>query len=279
MSAITTKFVTDYQLTNEMSIEKLRYQFSKEQVFALIPDQRNGRYISQVPVMAPEAEVNISLVSDNAPEGKTIKETTQRIIQNNLNERDVKAISRTLVKTTSGPVASLNYLSRLRRKLENLNAPEKIISATKIPNITKESNKIQKECKSVKERLDKYNVFNIPDKQALANEAQDISQVFRILEKNEERARQLLTWIQEAIFSRQLRDPEKPGSVYLNAFLKKDEFLPKSDKPLLPSYLRKLGVMFAVVSNGVKNLSEVMTIASQAFNIYQTTMPLQRKTI
>src|SRR5436190_7649121 len=100
MSAITTKFVTDHQLTNEMSIEELSqyapemhdlleddrekrrqarnrlqkgYQFSKEQAFALIPDQRNGRYISQVPVVAPEAEVNISLVSDNAPEGRLLK--------------------------------------------------------------------------------------------------------------------------------------------------------------------------------------------------------------
>src|SRR5204862_3451602 len=133
-----------------------------------------------------EAEVNISLVSDNTPERETIKETAQRIVRDNLSERDVKAISRTLVETASGPVAGSNRLSRLRRKLENLNAPEKIISATKIPDITKESNKIQKErseqrenegidfpdhfsLESVKERLDKYNVSNIPDKQARAD--------------------------------------------------------------------------------------------------------------
>ncbi|RGB24927.1 hypothetical protein C1646_675991 [Rhizophagus diaphanus] len=136
----------------------------------------------------------------------------------------------------------------LRRELRTLNAPEKIISATKIPEITKESNKIQKErneqreneginfpdhfsLESVKERLDEYNVSNMSDKQALADVmiilcirpteiknlrifngsvtgytknrgAQDIPRVFRSLEKNEERARQLLTWIQEAIFSR-----------------------------------------------------------------------------
>ena len=95
--------------------------------------------------------------------------------------------------------------------------------------------------------------------------AQNIPRVFRSLEKNEKRARQLLTWIQEAISSGQLRDPEKPGSVYLNAFLKKNEFLLESGKPLLSSYLRKLGVVFAVVSNSAKNLSEAMTIASQAF--------------
>jgi hypothetical protein len=50
---------------------------------------------------------------------------------------------------------------------------------------------------------------------------QDIPRIFRSLEVREERARQLLTWIQEAISSGQLRDPGKPGSTYLSAFLKK----------------------------------------------------------
>src|SRR5581483_11247904 len=114
MSAISTKFVTDHQLTNEMSIEKLSqyapemhdllgdnrekrrqarnrlqkgYNFSKEQAFALIPDQRIEQYISRVLILeelglAPsEAEVNISLVSENAPEGETIREMAQRIVQ------------------------------------------------------------------------------------------------------------------------------------------------------------------------------------------------------
>ena len=93
---------------------------------------------------------------------------------------------------------------------------------------------------------------------------QDILRVFRSLEKNEERARQLLTWIQEAIVSGALKDPGKPESTYLCSFLKKNEFIPKPDKPLLPSYLHKLGAVFAVVSNGAKNLSDAMTIASQA---------------
>ena len=74
----------------------------------------------------------------------------------------------------------------------------------------------------------------------------------------------MLTWIQEAIISRELRDPGKLGSTYLITFLKKDEFLPESGKPLLPSSLCKLGAVFAVVLNSVKNLSEAMTIASQA---------------
>ncbi|POG60840.1 hypothetical protein GLOIN_2v1847347 [Rhizophagus irregularis DAOM 181602=DAOM 197198] len=71
-------FVTDHQFTNEMSIEELSqyalemrdllgddrekrcqarnrlqkgYKFSKGQAFALIPDQRIERYISQVPIL------------------------------------------------------------------------------------------------------------------------------------------------------------------------------------------------------------------------------------
>jgi hypothetical protein len=74
----------------------------------------------------------------------------------------------------------------------------------------------------------------------------------------------LLVWIQDAISSRQLRDPGKPGVLWFNTFLKKDEFLPEIGKPLLPSSLRKLGAVFAVVSHGAKNLSEAMTIASEA---------------
>src|SRR6266536_3503789 len=95
-------------------------------------------------------------------------------------------------------------------------------------------------------------------------EQQDNPRVFRSLERDEERAKQLLTWIQGAISSGQLRDPGVRGVKWFNTFLKKDRFLPETGKPLLPSYLRKLGAVFAVVSNSAKNLSEAMTIASQA---------------
>ncbi|CAG8800813.1 24011_t:CDS:1, partial [Cetraspora pellucida] len=118
----------------------------------------------------------------------------------------------------------------LQNELEGLNVLEKIISAISNLDITKLSNKIQKEYReqhenkelyysdhflleSVKERLDLYNISNRSDKQALANiiimlcihlakiknlyisndgiteyaknqDQQDISQVFRSLEKN-----------------------------------------------------------------------------------------------
>uniref|UniRef100_U9UUM7 Uncharacterized protein n=1 Tax=Rhizophagus irregularis (strain DAOM 181602 / DAOM 197198 / MUCL 43194) TaxID=747089 RepID=U9UUM7_RHIID len=70
--------------------------------------------------------------------------------------------------------------------------------------------------------------------------------------------------IEEAIVSRVLRDPGKPESTYLSAFLKKEEFIPKPYKPLVPSSLRKLGAVFAVVASGIRNLSKANTIASQA---------------
>jgi len=78
------------------------------------------------------------------------------------------------------------------------------------------------------------------------------------MEKDEERARQLLTLIQNSIASEQLKDPSKPGAKWFNRFLK------KYDVPLLPRYLRKLGAVFAVVSYGAKNLSNAMDIASEA---------------
>src|SRR6266542_5069036 len=91
---------------------------------------------------------------------------------------------------------------------------------------------------SVKERLDVYDVSKTPSLQALTDimimlcirsaeikilrisngsvtgyaknwGQQDILRVFRSLEKDKERAKQLLVWIQEAISFGQLRDPEK----------------------------------------------------------------------
>src|SRR6266542_6601893 len=74
----------------------------------------------------------------------------------------------------------------LRRELRTLNLPEKIVSATLIPEITRSANKIQKKhseqrenkgidfpdhflLESVKKRLDGYDVSKTPGLQALAN--------------------------------------------------------------------------------------------------------------
>ncbi|POG69279.1 hypothetical protein GLOIN_2v1777370 [Rhizophagus irregularis DAOM 181602=DAOM 197198] len=317
MSAITTKFVTDHELTNEMSLEEFSqyapeilellpadgekrrqardrlqkgYNFSKEQAFALIPSQRTGR----------------TKISDIIPEGEIIRETAQRIMRDSLSEKEVKLIAKALAETSPNPA---------------------IIEATKIPGITTLSNKIQKEksllcedkgihypdhfsLESVKERLDSYDVSNTPDKQALADvmimlcirpaeikdlrisnggvtgyvknrDQQDIPRVFRSLEKNEERAKQLLTWIQEAISSGQLGDPGTSRTGILSRFLKKAEFLPETGKPLLPSSLCNLGAVFVVVASRVRNLSKANTIASQALrhSPKNNTAPSQRYTI
>ena len=79
----------------------------------------------------------------------------------------------------------------------------------------------------------------------------------------------------------ELRDPKKPGSIYLSAFLKKEEFIPKPYKSLLLSSLRKLGAVFAVISNSAKNLLEAMTIVNQALQHSQDnhTSPAQNYTI
>ncbi|KAF0562284.1 hypothetical protein F8M41_000060 [Gigaspora margarita] len=93
---------------------------------------------------------------------------------------------------------------------------------------------------SVRERLDGYDVSTLPNLQALAdvmvmlcirpaelttlcitdarvteyvkNRGQpDIPRKFRSMEKNQEHARELLTWIQNAISSGRMGDPGKPG--------------------------------------------------------------------
>ena len=95
-------------------------------------------------------------------------------------------IAKALTVTPPNPVATSSRLSRLRRELRKLNAPEKIISATLDDKTTYASNKIQKErrvqrenegidfpdhfsLESVKERLDGYDVSNAPNLQALAD--------------------------------------------------------------------------------------------------------------
>src|SRR6185369_2896546 len=102
---------------------------------------------------------------------------------------------------------------------------------------------------SVKERLDAYDLKTPPNCQALAdvmvmlcirpaelktlritdagvtgyakNRGQpDIPRKFRSMEKNQERAKELLTWIQRAISSGRMGDPGKPGVKWFNRFLK-----------------------------------------------------------
>ncbi|RIA91859.1 hypothetical protein C1645_821404 [Glomus cerebriforme] len=208
MSAIVTKYVAEHKLSKDMSNEELSqhasellelltdklkrdkgrqrfqkgYNFSREQAFVLVPNQRICR--------------------------------------------KVKVIAKALTVTSSNPVATTSRLSRLRRELREFNAPEKIISVTLDDKTTCVSNKIQKErrvqrenegidfpdhfsLESVKEKLDLYDVSKTPDVQVLADvmimlcirpaKIKDL----RISngKRDEERAKLLLTWIQNAISS------------------------------------------------------------------------------
>ncbi|PKK41470.1 hypothetical protein RhiirC2_804829, partial [Rhizophagus irregularis] len=131
-------------------------------------------------------EVNICQVSDIIPDGETVEMIAQRISQDNLSKKDVVSIAKALAESASNSSAGSSRISRLQSELRNLEASEKIVSATLISEITCSSNKIQKErseqreneeidfpdhfsLESVKKRLDFYDVSNTPDVQALAN--------------------------------------------------------------------------------------------------------------
>ena len=216
MSAIITKYVTEHKLNKEMSLEELRphgpvllklltdgtkrdkgrwrlrdgYVFSKEQISILIPSQRTGRVksqvISQEEKLEARAEVNICQVSNLILQEESIGKLAERIVQENIGEKEVKAIRRALVETATDAVAGSSRISRLQRELRDLNAPEKIITAVLNRETTCASNKIQKERRqlrkdegihfpdefsfeSVKERLDDYDVSGEPNELALAD--------------------------------------------------------------------------------------------------------------
>ena len=160
MFAIITKYIAEHKLSKDMSNEELSqhapellelltdklkrdkgyqrfqkgYNFSREQAFVLVPDQRICRSRSRVPPKegGDEAgEVNICgakgtcQVSDIIPDGETIESIIQHIVRDNLGEKEVKAIAKALTITSPNPIATTSRLSRLRRELRELNTPEK----------------------------------------------------------------------------------------------------------------------------------------------------------
>ena len=69
--------------------------------------------------MSGAEEVNICDVEDIGQvsviisKGETIKDIAQHIVQNNLNEKDIKVILRVIVKTASNIVTGISYVSKL----------------------------------------------------------------------------------------------------------------------------------------------------------------------
>ncbi|GBB88944.1 hypothetical protein RclHR1_15570004 [Rhizophagus clarus] len=145
-----------------MSIEELRYNFSEEQVFALIPKLTAGQKkgaVPNTPNTTPEAELEPDAVNAcQILQKETIRDLAQCIIWDNLSEAEVKVIAKALAESDSNASA----------------------------NITCSANKIQKErskqyedegidyldhfsLELVKERLDMYDISKTPGLQALAN--------------------------------------------------------------------------------------------------------------
>ena len=143
MFAIVTKYVVEHKLNKDMSNEELSqyvpallelltdklkrdkgrrcfqegYGFSKEQAFVLIFDQRICRSRSQV--ISKEGgdeagEVNICQISNIIPDGETIENIAQRIVRDNLGEKEVKAIiAKVLTAMSPNPIATTSCLNRL----------------------------------------------------------------------------------------------------------------------------------------------------------------------
>uniref|UniRef100_U9T2E1 Uncharacterized protein n=1 Tax=Rhizophagus irregularis (strain DAOM 181602 / DAOM 197198 / MUCL 43194) TaxID=747089 RepID=U9T2E1_RHIID len=224
--------------------------------------------VPDTPDITQEAEPDTVNTCQILPK-ETIRDLAQRIIRDNLAKALAESASNASAGLSR--ISRLRRELRNLKASEKIISATLIPDITRSANkIQKERSKQCEDegidypdhfsLESVKERLDMYDVSKAPGLQALADvtimlcirpaeiktlrisnggvtgygknrDQQDIPRVFRSLEKNEERAKQLLIWIQEAISS--------------------------------GHSLRKLGAVFAVVSHGAKNLSEAMTIASE----------------
>ncbi|CAG8634484.1 10370_t:CDS:2 [Cetraspora pellucida] len=217
-----------------------RYGFSENQVNDLFSIQKNDQCENTYCESASGKTLNIAI--SNKPSKRieeTIGEMAQQILQNKLTIRDVRAEAYALALLAKNANAGSSRLTRLRRELRNLNASLEIIEVTKFPDITEDANKIQsvnrKKAKakcidypdeftleSVKERLDAYDIKTLSDCQALADVMVMLCirpaelKTLHITDAGvtgyaKNRAKELLTWIQHAISSERMGDPDKPG--------------------------------------------------------------------
>ncbi|CAG8640181.1 21429_t:CDS:2 [Dentiscutata erythropus] len=212
-----------------------RYGFSENQINALFSIQKNENKTKQ---NVPCSTVNI--VISNQVLQETIGEMTHQFLQDKLSIRDIRAEIYALTLSVLNANAGSSHHSRLRRELRNID-------------ITEDANKIQidnqKKAKtidypdeftleSVKERLDAYDLKTSPNYQALVDVMVMLCIhpveliTLRITDAgNQERAKELLTWIQNAISSDRMGDP---------------------------------GAVYTVVTNGAKNIAHAYTITGEA---------------
>ncbi|RHZ78621.1 hypothetical protein Glove_158g17 [Diversispora epigaea] len=390
LSQYTSEFLknlTDNRKRNQAQ-KRLRdgFKFSDEQVSILIPNQRSGKG-KIINVIEGSRKIVIASPPKDLEE-EIIREIAKRILQNRYgfnkdqvndlfsiqkndqcentyreSASDVRAEAYALALSAKNANTGSSRLSRLRRELRSLGVSPEIIEATKIPDITKEANEIQRDRQKiveetlridypdhftlelVKERLDDYNISIQPNYQALADviimlcicpaelitlritdagvtgyaknwRQPDIPRKFRSLEKNQERAKELLTWIQNSISSGRMGDPGKPGhpELYRGVLgryiyetsrehtrtdaidrcildaLERLYLIPDGTKwfnrflknyNLIPKYLRKMGAVYGAVVHEAKNPGRIMTIAGKClrYNSTNFTSPVQNYVI
>ncbi|CAG8559170.1 2507_t:CDS:2 [Dentiscutata erythropus] len=257
-----------------------RYEFSEDQVNTLFSTQEN----EQCENVRAEAYA-LALSAKNANAGLSRLSCLRRELRN------LGALP-AIVEATKFPdiTEEANKIQRDNQKKAEANCIDYLDHFT---------------LESVKERLDSYDTSTLPDLQALAdimimlcicpaelttlritdtgvtgytkNRGQpDIPRKFRSMDKDRERARDLLTWIQNVIYSGRIDNPDnpgKPGVKWFNRFLKNYDLIPK--------YLRKMGAVYAVVMHRAQNLAHAMTIAGEALrhNPDNNTSPAQNYVI
>ncbi|RIB01736.1 hypothetical protein C2G38_2229859 [Gigaspora rosea] len=285
MSAIVTKIVEKYNLNPKMGVSnfskytseflenltddrkrnqarrRLRdgFNFSSEQVGVLIPNQRDGKNKT---INFVEGKYRIAVAKPpKSLKEEIIREITKRILQNRYGFSKDQVDNLFSIQKNVQPKSKT-----MHEAFEKIDYPDHFT------------------LESVKERLDSYDTSSLPDLKALAdvmimlcirpaelitlritnagvtgyakNRGQaNIPRKFRSMEKNQERAKELLTWIQHAISSGRMGNPGKPGVKWFNRFLK--------DYGLIPKYLRKMGAVYGVVIHEAKNMAHAYTISRE----------------
>ncbi|CAG8784946.1 11549_t:CDS:2 [Dentiscutata erythropus] len=208
-----------------------RYGFSRKQVDDLFFTQKNGSTFEEPLPCNKDVNIAISNKPSKGMEEETIGDMAHRLLWDKLSIRDVRAEAYALALSAKNANAGSSHLTRLRRELRNLNASLEIIECQSKKAEAKRIDYLDEFIlESVKERLDAYNIKTLPDYQALANVIvmlcihpaelktlciidtgvpgymknrgqPNIPRKFRSMEKNQERAKELLTWIQHNISS------------------------------------------------------------------------------
>ncbi|CAG8604317.1 11950_t:CDS:2 [Gigaspora rosea] len=256
-----------------------RYGFSKDQVDDLFSIQKNvqpkSKTMHEVNIVISKRQSYLS--SKDWVTREAIGEMAHRLLRDKLSIQDIRAEAYTLALSAKNANASSSHITEEANEIQQNQRKfgEAFEKIDYLDHFTLES---------VKERLDSYDTSSLPDLQALAdvmimlcirpaelitlritnaevtgyakNRGQaNIPQKFRSMEKNQERAKELLTWIQRAISSGRIGNSGKPGVKWFNRFLK--------DYGLIPKYLRKMGAVYGVVIHETENMAHAYTIAGE----------------